>query len=98
MSMRTRTKTTTTGALRRVMEALLFITASAVGIYGIGQGLAGLYEPGQQINPVWLAATGVAVFVLFAQMGRVHDTWPHKPAPAKNALTSGKTSETNGAA
>ena len=60
-------------------EIVLFLLASTVGVYGIGRGLAGFYEQGQQISLVWLAATGVAIFVLFAQMGRVHDTWPHRP-------------------
>jgi hypothetical protein len=62
-----------------------------VGIYGLGQGLAGLYERGQQISLLWLAVTGLAFFVLFAQMGRVHDTWPRRPgeaaAPTADAQT-----------
>jgi hypothetical protein len=61
---------------RRGMEMLLFLVASAVGIYGLGQGLTGLFEPGQGIHLIWLAVTGVAFMVLFAQMGRVKDTWP----------------------
>jgi hypothetical protein len=73
------------------LETLLFIAASLVGIYGIGHGLAGFYEAGQPISLVWLAAAGVAVFVLFAQMGRVHDTWTHKPA--RTATTSASTNE-----
>jgi len=32
---------------RRGLEMLLFLVASAVGIYGLGQGLSGLFEPGQ---------------------------------------------------
>jgi hypothetical protein len=79
MSMRKRAAKTTPGVRQRALEALLFIAASLVGIYGIGHGLAGFYEAGQPISLVWLAAAGVAVFVLFAQMGRVHDTWIHKP-------------------
>ncbi len=61
---------------RRGMEMLLFLVASAVGIYGLGQGLTGLFELGQGIHLIWLAVTGVAFMVLFAQMGRVKDTWP----------------------
>jgi len=49
-----------------------------IGIYGLGQGLTGLFEPGQGIDLLWLAVTGVAMMVLFAQMGRVHDTWPRR--------------------
>jgi len=63
---------------RRGLEMILFLVASAIGIYGLGQGLQGLFEPGQGINFIWLAVTGVAMFVLFAQMGRVHDTWPRR--------------------
>lgn len=79
MSAQKRETTNTRGQPHRAWEALLFLLASAVGVYGIGRGLAGFYEQGQQISLVWLAATGVAFFVLFAQMGRVHDTWPHRP-------------------
>jgi hypothetical protein len=63
---------------RRGLEMLLFLVASAVGIYGLGQGLPGLFEPGQGIHLIWLAVTGVAFVVLFAQMGRVKDTWPRR--------------------
>ncbi len=62
----------------RGAEMLLFLAASAIGIYALGRGLAGVFEPGQGISLLWLAVTGVALFVLFAQMGRVHDTWPHR--------------------
>jgi hypothetical protein len=65
---------------QRGMEMILFLVASVIGIYGLGQGLQGLFEPGQGINFIWLAVTGVAMFVLFAQMGRVHDTWPKRKA------------------
>src|SRR5215472_12416678 len=59
-------------------EFLLFLIVSVVGVYSLGQGLNGLFEPGQGINLLWLAVTGVAMMVLFAQMGRVHDTWPRR--------------------
>ena len=63
---------------RRGLEMLLFLVASAVGTYGLGQGLPGLFEPGQGIHLIWLAVTGVAFIVLFAQMRRVKDTWPRR--------------------
>jgi hypothetical protein len=63
---------------RRAVEMLIFLVASAVGIYGLGQGLSGLFEVGQGIHLIWLAVTGVAFLVLFAQMGRVKDTWPSR--------------------
>jgi len=59
-------------------EFLLFLIVSVVGIYGLGRGLTGLFEPGQGISLVWLAVTGVAFFILFAQMGRVQDIWPRR--------------------
>jgi hypothetical protein len=77
---------------RRGLELGIFLLASVLGIYGIGKGLAGLYERGQEINLLWLAITGFAFFVLAAQMGRVHDTWPHRPGSK-----SGPTAETTGA-
>lgn len=83
--------TTTPNTLQRMLETLLFLAASGVGVYGIGRGLAGFYEPGQPISLIWLAVTGVAVFVLFAQMGRIHDTWVHKPA--KSAMATITASE-----
>jgi hypothetical protein len=63
---------------RRGYEMLLFLVASAAGIYGLGQGLGGLFGAGQGVSLAWLAVTAVAFFVLFAQMGRVHDTWPRR--------------------
>ena len=63
---------------RRATEMLIFLVASAIGIYGLGQGLSGLFEVGQGIHLIWLAVTGVALLVLFAQMGRVKDTWPRR--------------------
>ena len=65
-------------ALRRGAELLLFLGASAIGIYGLGRAIPGLFEPGQGIDVTWLAATGVALLVLSAQMGRVHDSWPRR--------------------
>jgi hypothetical protein len=59
-------------------EFLLFLIASAVGICSLGQGLSGLFELGQGISLLWLAVTGVAIIILFAQMGRVQDTWPRR--------------------
>jgi hypothetical protein len=85
-------KTTGTN-YRRSMEMLLFLVASVIGIYGLGQGLQGLFEPGQGINLLWLAVTGVAMFVLFAQMGRVHDTWPRRRSDEAEPQTSEETAQ-----
>src|SRR5215467_6482317 len=65
-------------------EFLLFLMVSVVGVYSLGQGLNGLFEPGQGINLLWLAVTGVAMMVLFAQMGRVHDMWPRRHKATNN--------------
>lgn len=70
------------GKTPRWLEMAVFFLASGIGVYGIGKGLTGFYEQGQQINLLWLAVTGIAFFVLFAQMGRVHDSWPHRPKQA----------------
>lgn len=56
---------------RRSVEMLLFLVASVIGIYGLGRGLTGLFEPGQGIDLLCLAITGVAMMMLFAQMRRV---------------------------
>ena len=73
---------------RKGTELLLFLVASAIGIYGLGRGLTGMFEPGQGISLPWLAVTGVAFVVLFAQMGRVHDTWPRKPEKQSQPQTN----------
>ena len=71
-------KVTKSDTNRHAAEMLLFLVASAIGIYSLGQGLSGLFEAGQGIHLIWLAVTGVAFLVLFAQMGRVKDTWPRR--------------------
>ncbi len=63
---------------RHAVEMLIFLVASAIGIYSLGQGISGLFEVGQGIHLIWLAVTGVAFLVLFAQMGRVKDAWPRR--------------------
>ncbi|HET8851213.1 MAG TPA: hypothetical protein VFN02_01695 [Ktedonobacteraceae bacterium] len=68
-------------------EFLLFLIASAVGVYSLGQGLSGLFEPGQGINLLWLAVTGVAMIILFAQMGRVQDSWPRRRSGESQQIT-----------
>lgn len=62
----------------RLAEMFLFLFASTVGTYALGQGLKGMFVVGQSISLLWLAVAGVALFILFAQMGRVHDSWPRR--------------------
>lgn len=70
-------------------EMLLFLVVSVVGIYGLGRGLTGLFEPSQGIDLIWLAVTGVSFLILFAQMGRIHDTWPHHQKDKAQKATDG---------
>ena len=60
------------------MEMLLFLVVSVIGIYALGNGLTGLFEAGKGINLLWLAVAVAAMMILFAQMGRVHDSWPSR--------------------
>ncbi len=70
------------------LEMAVFVVASIVGIYGLGQGLNRLVESGRGISLAWLALTAVAIFVLFAQMGRVHDSWPRRPRDDSRQATA----------
>lgn len=64
-------------------ECLLFLIASAIGVYSLGQGLQGVFFPGQAVSLVWLAVAGLAMWILFAQMARVKDTWLSRTKEAK---------------
>ena len=66
---------------RRRLEMLIFLLVSVAGIYALGQGLRGLFEPGAGIDLGWLAVAGGACWVLYAQMCRVQARWPHRPRP-----------------
>ena len=57
---------------------LILIVVSVIGIYALGQGLSGLFVPGKGANLLWLAVSAVAIWILVAQMGRVHDAWPRR--------------------
>ena len=64
---------------RQAGEWLIFVLAVLLGTYGLGQATARLFDPAQGSgNPLWLALTGIALLVLIAQMGRVHDAWPRR--------------------
>jgi hypothetical protein len=60
----------------RVAEMLLFLAVSALGIFALGNGLQGLFESGKGGPLLWLALFAVTLWILFSQMGRVHDAWP----------------------
>lgn len=63
----------------RVVEMLIFIGASALGIFALGRGLNGLFESGKGVDLLWFLVLAGTIWVLFAQMGRVQDAWPRRP-------------------
>ena len=65
------------------LEMLLFLVVSAAGIYALGNGLRAVFQPGRGIDLGWLAVAGAAMWILSAQMGRVHDSWPRRPGGGK---------------
>ncbi|MDQ6901093.1 MAG: hypothetical protein M3072_16625 [Candidatus Dormibacteraeota bacterium] len=62
----------------RALEMMVFLVASAIGVYALGTGLTGLVEPGRGFDLPWLAVASIAIWILFAQMGRVQDAWPRR--------------------
>lgn len=68
---------------RRGVEMVVFIVVSIVGTWALGTGTRGLLESGHLGDLVWFAVLGGALFVIFGQMGRVHDTWPHSGKPSR---------------
>ncbi len=62
----------------RALEMVVFLVVSAIGVYALGTGLAGLVEPGRGFELPWLAVAAVAIWILFAQMSRVQDAWPRR--------------------
>jgi hypothetical protein len=58
---------------------LIFLAVSIAGIFAMGQGLRGLFQPGAGIDFGWLAIAGGAFWVLYAQMCRVQERWPRRP-------------------
>lgn len=68
------------GNAQRAAELLGFLLVSALGIFALGNGLTGLFEAGKAINLLWLAVSLTTMMVLWAQMRRVKDSWPRRPA------------------
>ena len=68
----------------RAVEMLIFVGASGLGIYALGRGLAGFFELGKGTDLLWLAVLAGAVWILFAQMGRVNDTWPRRASESRS--------------
>ena len=63
---------------RRGAEMLFFLVVSVIGIIALGNGLTGLFEPGQGVNFLWLTVSLGAILLLTSQMGRVHQSWPRR--------------------
>ncbi len=64
-------------ARRGLAEIALFAAAAVLGIYGLGVGLDGFFEPGQG-SVLWLGVAAVALMVLARQMARIQDRWPRR--------------------
>lgn len=73
-------RTNTPAERQQGAEMLLFLVVAVSGIYALGTGLTGLFEPGRGLDLLWLAVAVVAMRILAAQMGRVQDSWPSRRA------------------
>ena len=63
----------------RRWEMLLFLAVSAVGVYALGSAMQAVTGPGSgAVGLTWLAIAGAAMWILFTQMGRVHNSWPRQ--------------------
>ena len=63
----------------RRWEMLLFLAVSAAGVYALGSAMQAVSGPGTGgVGLTWLAIAGAAMWILFAQMGRVHNSWPRQ--------------------
>ncbi len=58
---------------RGLAEIGLFVLASGLGVYGLGEGLNGFFEPGRGGGVLWLGVAAVALMVLARQMARIQD-------------------------
>lgn len=62
---------------RGIAELLLFLAASAIGIYAFGRGLAPFFGMSHG-DPLWLPVGFLSFWVLSKQMARVQDRWPRR--------------------
>ena len=72
---------------RRRVEMVVFLTASAVGVYAFGNAFHDLSGSAVAVSLGWFAVAGVAVFVLVGQMSRVQDAWPRRDPPGKHRVS-----------
>lgn len=80
-------------ARTRRLEMLLFLAVSGVGVYALGSAMRAITKAGAAAALAWLAMAGAAMWILFSQMSRVHDSWPRRRSPERcPAPFSGSTS------
>jgi hypothetical protein len=75
-------RTATPPRKRRGVEMVILLLVSILGTFALGMGTQGVFEAGHLSDLLWFAVLGGALFVIFAQMGRVHDTWPRNGKPS----------------
>lgn len=63
---------------------VVFLAVSAAGVYALGNGLRAVFQPDRGIDLAWLAVAVAAIWILFSQMGRVHDSWPRRPSAGRH--------------
>jgi len=73
-------------ARRGLGEIGLFAAAAIMGVYGLGEGLDGFFEPGHG-SVLWLGVAAVALMVLAKQMARIQDRWPRRGRRASGRTT-----------
>jgi hypothetical protein len=76
---------------------LLFLGVSAAGIYALGNGLRGMFQPGRGLDLGWLAVTVLAFWILVSQMGRVQDSWPRRRGVERNSKSAAQAGPASGA-
>lgn len=81
---------------RGIGELLLFVAASAIGIYAFGRGLAGFFG-NPHADPLWLPVGFAALWILAKQMGRIQDRWPRRRPGRRPAAAVGRRSAGRGA-
>lgn len=77
-------------APRRRLEMGIFLAVSIAGVFALGQGLRGLFEPGAGIDLGWLAVALAAYWILYAQMCRINQNWPHRPGASRRRTRAGR--------
>ncbi len=61
-----------------LVEFVVFLVVSSIGIYALGTGFTVLSATGEEANLSWFAVVALAVAILVAQMRRVYEHWPHR--------------------